>query len=113
VAIAGKARAALIPCTSSVDPQSRDALSDLLLGREASPGGSANVSDGLLDAVRRPLVSLSHRAPSQGYDEPQNLSYAISSICPAGADGGQSKKLSVAALDSHMKKCIADAVGKK
>jgi len=67
----------------------------------------------VFSTLSRPLVSLSHRAPSQGYDEPQNLSYAISSICPAGADGGQSKKLSVAALDSHMKKCIADAVGKK
>ena len=35
------------------------------------------------------LVSLSHRAPPRGYDEPQTLPYAISSICPVGPDGEQ------------------------
>jgi hypothetical protein len=35
------------------------------------------------------IVSLPHRSPSGGYDEPQTLSFAISSICPVGADGGQ------------------------
>ena len=62
---------------------------DLLLGRELPPGGSADVPDGLLGALRRPLVSLSHRSPSRGYDEPEPLPYAISSICPVSADGGQ------------------------
>jgi hypothetical protein len=28
-------------------------------------------------------------APQQGYDEPENISYAISPFCPTGADGLQ------------------------
>jgi hypothetical protein len=62
---------------------------DLLLGREVPPGGSPDVPDGLLRALRSLFVSLSHRVPPRGYDEPQTLPYAISSICPVGPDGGQ------------------------
>jgi hypothetical protein len=32
-------------------------------------------------------VSVCHHRPSQGYDEPETLSCAISSISPTGADG--------------------------
>src|SRR5579863_3489836 len=65
---------------------------DLLFGREMPPGGSANVPDGLLRTRQSLLVALSHRAPSQGYDEPETLSYAISSNCPVGPDGEHAKK---------------------
>src|SRR5690606_19234060 len=54
---------------------------DLLLGRELPPSGSPDVSNGLLGTLRCLSVALSHRVPPGGYDEPQTLSYAISSIC--------------------------------
>ena len=53
---------------------------DLLLGREVPPSGSPNVPDGFLRALRSLLVALSHRVPPRGYDEPETLSYAISSV---------------------------------
>ena len=34
---------------------------------------------------------VSHRLPPQGYDEPESLSYTISSICPMSADGEQAE----------------------
>ena len=60
---------------------------DLVLGRELAPGGSADISDGLLGAVRRTVVFVLI-APPGGYDELDLLPYAISSICPVSADGG-------------------------
>ena len=66
---------------------------DLLLGREVPPGGSPDIPDGLLRTLRSLLVSLSHRVPPRGYDEPKILSYAISSICPAGPDGEHGRPL--------------------
>jgi hypothetical protein len=62
---------------------------DLLLSGELPSGGSADVPDCLLRTLRSLLVSLSHRVPPRGYDEPQTLSYAISSNCPVGPDGKQ------------------------
>ena len=58
-----------------------------LLDREVSPSGSPDVPDRLLRALRSLLVSLSHRVPPRGDDEPETISYAISSICPVGPDG--------------------------
>jgi hypothetical protein len=55
--------------------------------RELPPGGPPDVPDGLLRALRHLLVSLSHRVPLGSDDEPETLSYAISSICPEGPDG--------------------------
>ena len=60
---------------------------DLLLSGEVPPGGSPDVSDGLLRARRSLLVSLSHRVPPRGYDELDSLPYTITSICPLGPDG--------------------------
>ena len=48
-----------------------------------------DVPDCLLRTLRSLLVSLSHRVPPRGYDEPQTLSYAISSNCTVGPDGKQ------------------------
>src|SRR5690606_19167535 len=62
---------------------------DLLLGREVPPRGAPDVPDSLLRALRSLLVSLSHRVPPRGDDEPETLPYAISSKCPVGPDGGQ------------------------
>lgn len=62
---------------------------NLLFRREVLPGGAADVPDGLLQALRSLLVSLSLRVPPRAYDEPQTLSYAITSKCPIGPDGGQ------------------------
>jgi len=56
----------------------------LLLGREVPSGRSTDVPNGLLRALRSLLISLSHRVPPWGYDEPQTLPYAISSICLVG-----------------------------
>src|SRR3990170_2740206 len=66
---------------------------DLLLGRKLPPGGPPDVPDGLLRAPRSLLVFLSHRVPPRGYDEPEPLSYAISSNCPVGPDAGQAEPL--------------------
>lgn len=60
---------------------------DLLLGREMSPGDSPHFADSHLRARRNLLVALSQGAPPRGYDDPQTLSYAISSSCPVGPDG--------------------------
>ena len=60
-----------------------------ILGREVPPSGSPNVPDGFLRALRSLLIALSHRLPPRGDDEPETLSYAISSNCPVGPDGEQ------------------------
>jgi hypothetical protein len=62
---------------------------DLLLGREMSPGGSPDIADSHLRARRSLLVALSQGDPPRDYYDPQTLSYAISSSCPAGPDGEQ------------------------
>ncbi len=41
----------------------------------------------LVCAARTTLIPVSHHLPPRGYDEPESLSYAISSICPVSADG--------------------------
>ena len=51
--------------------------------------GAGHYAHGLLGAVRRASVSVSHRDPSRGYDEPETLPSAITSICPTCADGVQ------------------------
>jgi len=70
-------------------PQAFENDADLLLGRELPPRGSTDVPDRLLRVPRSLLFAvLSHRVPLWGYDEPQTLSYAISSIRPVGPVGG-------------------------
>ena len=58
-----------------------------------APGAirSTNVPDGLVCAARAALFPVSRRLPPRGYDEAESLSYAISSICPVGADGEQGR----------------------
>ena len=51
------------------------------------PRRSTDIPDGLVRAARTALIPVSHRLPPRGYDEPESLSYAISSICPLSADG--------------------------
>ena len=57
------------------------------------PGGgiparrSTDIPDGLVCAARTALIPVSHRLPPRSYDEPESLSYRISSICPVSADG--------------------------
>src|SRR5258705_2129642 len=65
---------------------------DLLLGRELAPRRSADIPDELLGAVRLPSIPVSHHRSPQGQREPGTLSYAITSICPTGADGGHSSE---------------------
>ena len=45
--------------------------------------------EGLVCAAQTALVPVSNRFPPRGYDEPESLSYAISSICAATADEEQ------------------------
>ena len=47
---------------------------------------------GLVCADRTALIPVSHRLPPRGYDEPESLSYAITSICPVSADGEQAPR---------------------
>ena len=54
--------------------------------------------DGLGCAARTALIPVSHRLPPRGYDEPESLSYAITSICPVSADGEQLVKADMAGL---------------
>src|SRR5215471_2579739 len=57
---------------------------DLVLGREVPPGGAPDVPDGLLRALRRLFVSLSHRL-LLGVTMSRKLSLTQSAqICPVG-----------------------------
>ena len=78
-------------CSRMVCPRraGRPARSDLLLGRILAPCRAPDITDRLLSAARTGGPFLSHLRSLTGYDEPETLSYAISSICPIGADGAQ------------------------
>ena len=79
---------------------------DLLLSGELPPGGTSDVPNGLLRALRSLLVSLSHRVPPRGYDELDSLPYTITSICPLGPDGEQRAPLSGGAVSRAMSRLL-------
>jgi len=68
------------------NPEAREAWDE---GKELPARRSTNVPDSLICAARAALIPVSHRLPPRDYNEPESLSYAISSICPVSADGGQ------------------------
>jgi len=63
----------------------------MLATRSLPARRSTDIPDGLVRAARTARIPVSHRLPPRGYDEPEGLCYAISSICPLSAVGEQSK----------------------
>ena len=67
---------------------------------------STNVPDGRVCAARTALIPISHRLPPGGYDEPDGLSCAISSICPVSADGEQLPACSTLIREAGIRKAL-------
>jgi hypothetical protein len=82
----------------------------------------------LVCAVGIVPVPVSPRLPPRGYDEPERLSYAISSICPVSADGERrpqfvERSFQIRTFDEtllfcdeytrHMKKLLIDATSSR